>query len=209
MEGVTACVSAFFVNRGSYGLSDDNDNGGVNAKIFACAALDLLMVLHARLPSGCSGERDNPSGLSEPAANAVHPEAIAVAEDGKVLAAPEASVESLSVGASQRTLEVEAGSAGDNRVDRDSGRSIEGFDAWMVILRALSLGGRSRQEKVGMHALQLLTKVSFAGNRHSVPSINHAVPLPFFHLLSKFSGKVCILDMHLKRFPDFASGCVR
>lgn len=213
MEGVTACVSAFFVDRGSYGVSDGNDNGRVNAKLFACAALDLLMVLHARLPSGCCGGRDNPSGLSEPAANAVHPEAIAVAEDGKVLASPEASVETLSVGASPRALEGEADSAKNNRVDGDgdSGRSIEGLDAWMVILRALSLGGRSRHEEIGMHSLQLLTKVSFAGNRHSVPSIDQALPPPFFshfstvknigqkHLM--YTPFYFILDMYLNVFP--------
>lgn len=56
----------------------------------------------------------------------------------------------------------DGGGGGD--CDQEGGETgLPAVDAWMMILRALSLGARSQERAVARHALQLLTKVSLGG----------------------------------------------
>lgn len=192
MAGVAGCVSAFFVDRRRRHDAEDNNanpDGDSDERrrgnLFAAAALDLLMVLHARLPFGNSNNNYNSGsgGGSEGAvcrgthangrAGSVSAEATAEAAAAEA-ALVGASDEQLSsaAGASRRSLPVEAtvsadvvdsggGGGGESKgAGAGSGRRVGGGqDAWMVILRALSRGATSGQREVAMHALQLLTKV--------------------------------------------------
>ena len=145
MESVTACVSAFFVDcrrqsfeesfDGGGGSGSSSSHGGGNACLFARAALDLLMVLHARLPCSFKGKR-----------NRVRPrEPVGDSAAGRGL-------EAHSTGAG-------VGGAGGVCDTGGAGTRLLPVDAWMVILRALCLGARSAEQPVATHALQLLTKV--------------------------------------------------
>ena len=233
MEGMTACVSTFFVNPrrrqlsppsvplplpencNNHGDNDGDDDigvgtsaiiggggdsgdggssvGGGRSNLFAAAALDLLMVLHARLPSAGNGAgrprrgagtvatevSSAVEGLTATASAAFAPPAAAApASTGKfnsaVAAPPFSPADALAVsagggggGGGGEGGRGGGGSGGGGGASAGSGREriakavSGGSDAWVIILRALSLGSRSGERGVAMHALQLLTKVCF------------------------------------------------
>lgn len=186
VEGVTACVSAFFIDRGQPASENpDAYAGSTNnssiecTNLFAAAALDLIMVLHARIPShyGSKSNAVTGTGVSEKIEDAaVAP--VPAAKGGGATAAPlTAAAKKLSATAVSPLSQ--AGSVGIDDLNRPDGSDkadgsrLADLDAWMVILRALSLGASSRQKEVGMHALQLLTKVrSGSAGRWSAEHVN-------------------------------------
>lgn len=145
VDGVTRCISAFFVggHRGrgrgrseSEAARRDTLVHGPGSAMFAAAALDLLMVLHSRLPA--VGKEEHLTATI-PAQQVGRDAALASQLDTGVRPS-----------GSRRTKDVECS---------DGYLACGALSAWMVILRTLSLGARSKERDVCMHALQLLTKV--------------------------------------------------
>ncbi len=181
VEGVTACVTTFFVDRRlSPAASGSGDRGGNDkrALLFARAALDLIMVLHARLPpslfktkASTSATRRKPAGMAPIVLTASAKKTGAgvvpagrTATAVKVVAAVEEPPMAAVPGRSLPRDGSEAGCAGvgvDAALDVGCGG---GCSVWVMILRALSLGARSAQPAVATHALRLLTKVSASRN---------------------------------------------
>lgn len=199
-------MSAFFVARGR-DVEDDNvedDNVEVGdyecddkRALFAAAALDLLMVLHARVPRSGNGDNNgggNGNGKSKldgiaainestrvtgaitpaaapgalPLPRASSPQSTAAVATAAVATAAVATTAT-----AQLSTGVGSAKGGGDRLGSDyeeggrehGGIAAGGVDAWMVILRALSLGARGGERGVRMHALQLLTKVGLLGPR--------------------------------------------
>ena len=224
VEGITACVSTFFVSprrrqlprplplpenggndvdgssnsstaiiaggsSGGAGGGRSNSGGGGRSNLFAAAALDLLMVLHARCPSAGSGtgrarsragtvvEFSAVDGSTVAAAAAAAAAATAAAATGSICSAvagpPCSSADAVAVsaggggggggggrgggGGGSNGGSVGGGGGGRGRI----AKAVGGSGAWVMILRALSLGARSGERGVARHALQLLTKVRF------------------------------------------------
>lgn len=212
VDGVTRCISAFFVapvgalgagecdwdgggeadsdgeaeEGGHFSNSDDEKGIGKEllpssssssltfssrpVALFAAAALDLLMVLHARLPAVFGIVHDagtmTPDKESSPAAATVT--VTSIARDGSETIVGDDCPFTLGgvggvggIGWSCRSAPSGDGKASGSvgRGEARDGEGDGGLGAWMVILRALSLGARTGERDVGMHALQLLTKV--------------------------------------------------
>lgn len=135
-----------------------------DGNIFAAAALDLLMVLHARLPSGnnsggssnsSSTDSSSSSSKSDTPASTIS----AVTARTAIVTRGRRANSALEVVDARRV-----GGSGSERLggrsDGEDARAMAGLDAWMVVLSALSLGAMNEESEVAMHALQLLTKVS-------------------------------------------------
>lgn len=58
-----------------------------------------------------------------------------------------------------------SGGGGGDCGPEGAGTGLAATHAWVMILRALSLGARSQERAVARHALQLLTKVCLCGGR--------------------------------------------
>lgn len=206
VEGVTACISAFFVTdtdrEESLAISSDSGDSRSSgsgskrsgtgsgsdgrASLFGEAALDLLMVLHARLPSSLktsSSRNTSNSGSNKkksakttaalPVTAAAVPVDKSKATARAVAAAAESEGEEASSTAAHSgqsfPAETLPSARGVNGADGDSyascipkdyaGRGIPSLEAWIMIVRALSRGARNPEREVATHALQLLTKV--------------------------------------------------
>lgn len=171
MQGVAACLSALILGGRRQSPDNDDSSGGTNkhARMFAGAALDLLMVLHARLPSsfnatssasGSSGPRaaavNGTAALSKPTAAAAAA-FVTVQEEGSIAASSRRSC----LGDAPATASAGRGARceGSCRRPQPATPGLVATDAWMMILRALSLGAGSEDRTVASQALQLLTKV--------------------------------------------------
>lgn len=201
VEGVTACVSAFFAtdasreralsNSTSSGSSSDRNgssdssgssgsssgrrsSGSVSngrANLFGEAALDLLMVLHARLPSSLKGSTSSSrirkaratAGQSTVAVDNAHAAARAVTVvnfEGEEFCCTSTAAQSKQTSSAEVSASVlTSGVKGDSGDGCISARGMPAVEAWTMIVRALSLGARSAEREVAAHALQLLTKV--------------------------------------------------
>lgn len=107
------------------------------------------MVLHTRLPSSFKSKKNN-AGPRAPAA------LICLAGGDSPATGSGRDLETDNDVGVGLGVQVAAGGVCD---PGGAGTRLLAADAWMVVLRALSLGARSAEQPVATHALQLLTKV--------------------------------------------------
>lgn len=177
VQGVAACLSTLILGGRRQSTDKDDTSSGSgsgtdkHARMFAGAALDLLMVLHARLPSSFKTTTSSTGGSSSSSLRAAAANrTAALSKQAAAAAAFEAVQEEGSTAASSGRSSSAGGAAtasagrgarcdGGCRRPQGAAPGLVAPDAWMMILRALSLGAGSKDLMVASHALQLLTKV--------------------------------------------------